>query len=126
MISVLALAGIGISYAGLTDTINIYGNVNTATVQFDILEDSYSGTWVWKIYDQGPNQYGYEITVTDDPDFSVTTEEGMLVSYALSRPPETGETHDVYFEFSNLFPLIPFEASFQFKTGSIPVKEKNW
>ena len=52
MVSVLALAGIGISYAGFTDTITVSGTVNTATVDLDII--AYSCTKVWKIWDWPP------------------------------------------------------------------------
>jgi len=49
MVSVLALAGIGISYAGFTDAIYVYGTVDTATVDIDWI-GWYSGTWVYKIW----------------------------------------------------------------------------
>lgn len=49
MVSILALAGIGVSYAGLTDEIFVYGTVSTATV--DLVVDWFSGTWVWKVWD---------------------------------------------------------------------------
>ena len=48
IISVLALTGIGISYAGFSDTIFVYGTVDTATVELEI--ERYSGTWVFKIW----------------------------------------------------------------------------
>lgn len=44
IVSLLALAGIGISYAGLTDTITIFGTVQTAVVEFQ--DVSYTGTYV--------------------------------------------------------------------------------
>ena len=37
LVSVLALAGIGISYAGFSDSISVYGTVDTATVNLDIV-----------------------------------------------------------------------------------------
>lgn len=43
-VSLLALAGIGISYAGLTDTIDIFGTVQTAAIKFQ--DVSYTGTYV--------------------------------------------------------------------------------
>jgi hypothetical protein len=56
MVSVLALAGLGISYAGFTDAISVYGTVDTATVQIDWI-GWYSGTWVYKVWgDEEPNQ----------------------------------------------------------------------
>jgi len=126
MITVLALAGIGISYAGFTDTLDVYGTVSTARVQFEDFD--YAGTWVYKVFDEEPNEYGSEIVVTDDPTYSVDPEDGFLVAYGKARPGESGESHDVYFEFDNLFPQIPFEASLSFTVESIPVKinELEW
>ena len=48
LVSVLALAGVGVSLAGFYDDIYVYGNVSTATVTFEVL--NYSGTWVYKVY----------------------------------------------------------------------------
>jgi hypothetical protein len=48
LVSILALAGVGRSYAGFTDEIYIYGTVDTATVTLDIV--CYSCTFVWKIW----------------------------------------------------------------------------
>ena len=50
IISILALTGIGISYAGLTDSFYIFGTAKTAVVEF--MDITYSGTNVWKMYDQ--------------------------------------------------------------------------
>jgi len=36
LVSVLALAGLGISYAGWTDAINVTGSVQTGHVGFDV------------------------------------------------------------------------------------------
>ena len=124
MIAVLALAGIGMSYAGFTDTINVYGTVTTGTVDLEI--DSYSGTWVWKVFDAVD-----EIVVTDDPAFSVDPEDGFLVSYAKGREVTASdpEGYDAVLEFDNLFPCIDFTADivFQYK-GTIPAKviTMNW
>ena len=51
LISVLALAGIGMGYAAWTDTITIDGTINTGDVEWHFTADS--GTWVWKIYGTG-------------------------------------------------------------------------
>ena len=53
--SIFALAGLGVSFAGLSDVLYVYGTVNTATVEL-VVED-YSGTIVWKIWNcpQGYN-----------------------------------------------------------------------
>jgi len=118
MISALALAGIGISYAGLSDTIYVFGTVSTGTVDLEI--DSYSGTWAWKVYDE-PN----ELVVTNDPTYSVPVEDGFLVSYAKGRSitNDDPEGYDAVIEFDNIFPCTDFTADtvFHYK-GSIPAK----
>jgi hypothetical protein len=48
LVSVLALAGVGVSIAGFYDEIFVYGYVSTATVEMSIV--AVSGTWVWKIW----------------------------------------------------------------------------
>ena len=48
LISILALAGIGMGYAAWTDTITITGSVNTGSVEWAFT--GYSGTWVWKVW----------------------------------------------------------------------------
>lgn len=118
MISALALAGIGISYAGFTDTIYVFGTVSTGTVDVEI--DSYSGTWAWKVYD-APN----ELVVTHDPTYSIPIEDGFLVSYAKGRPITTDdpEGYDAVVEFDNIFPCVDFTADILFHyKGSIPAK----
>jgi uncharacterized repeat protein (TIGR01451 family) len=126
MVSVLALAGIGAAYAGLTDTIYIFGSVQTANVEFDI---DYSGTWVWKVYP-------HDIHVTDDPNVIYTEDQGELVAWGHGRPPDydgiddddplmpDGTTpYDAVIEFHNLFPCIEFRADILFHyVGSIPCK----
>jgi hypothetical protein len=47
LISILALAGLGVSFGGLTDTIYVNGTFLTGTV--DLVVEDYSGTWVFKI-----------------------------------------------------------------------------
>ena len=55
LVSVLALSGIGIAYAGWTDTIFVSGTVQTGYVGYEVTE--YTGTWVWKHYaDEDGNQ----------------------------------------------------------------------
>ena len=134
LFATLALAGIGVSYAGFTDTLNIYGTVQTATVEFTIIE--YSGTWVWKVWGEGYD--GTEIytcqgevgTEPDEtailamPEFTGAT-HAELISYAYAREPVLGvdpDEYDVIFEFSNLFPCIDFVADLKFTIGTIPVK----
>lgn len=48
IISMLAITGIGVSFAGMNEIIHIYGTASTATVTFDVVW--YSGTWVWKVW----------------------------------------------------------------------------
>ncbi len=124
MITVLALAGVGITYAGFTDTVTIYGTVNTARVQFEELE--YTGTWVYKVWDceDAPDN---EIVVTHDPDYDPETEypgcQYELSSWAETYPADPGdETFDVEVDFHNLMPEIEYVADLHFKVGTIPVK----
>ena len=127
IVTALALAGIGVSYAGLTDVIIVSGTVDTATV--DLIVDWYSGTIVWKIWDC-PENYdpGYtglvvdcshEIAVYtgDDPDdhiliieaiFDVDLVSHELVSWAKGRDPTAsdptkpgGEPYDAVIQFWN-------------------------
>ncbi len=124
MITVLALAGVGITYAGFTDTVTIYGSVNTARVQFEDLE--YTGTWVYKVWDceDAPDN---EIVVTHDPDYDPEIEypgcQYELSSWAETYPADPGdETFDVEVDFHNLMPEIEYVADLHFKVGTIPVK----
>lgn len=124
IVAFLALAGLGISYAGLTDTIHIFGTVKTATVEFEIIE--YSGTWVYKVWGEGaPTD---EVIITYDPDYDPSIDypncQSKLISYAVAREPTAAdpEEYDVIIEFDNLFPCIDFIADIEFKIGTIPVK----
>jgi len=51
LISIMALAGVGIGYAAWTDTITIAGTVNTGSVTWHFMPSGYSGTWVYKDLD---------------------------------------------------------------------------
>jgi hypothetical protein len=48
LVSTLALAGIGVSYAGFTDYIQIYGEIDNATVRLNIVD--YSCTVIYKLW----------------------------------------------------------------------------
>ena len=48
IVLIFALTGIGITYSGFTDNIQIHGIVDTATVELEIVD--YSGTDVWKVW----------------------------------------------------------------------------
>jgi len=121
LISMLALAGVGISYAGLTDKISIYGTVTTGTV--DLTIEEYSGTWVWKVYDD-PD----ETVITHDSTVTYPEEEGMLVAYAKGRDVKDSDPpgYDAVLDFHNLFPCIDFMADIVFHyVGTIPAKITN-
>lgn len=136
LISILALAGIGVSYAGLTDSIYVYGQAETAVVTFTDIE--YSGTQVFKMYGQDVNQYGSEIEVVqgmvDDDFITVDPNDGELVSWAYARNPQAGDPTDIpggdfdgeqfliYVDCHNLIPLIPYVADVHFMIESVPVK----
>lgn len=123
-VSVMALAGIGISYAGFTDTITVHGTVTTATVDHTI-GTSFSGTWVWKVWGQGITTEIY-IDHTGGTDWQLSYPTGthfLLVAWATAAPGATGTDHDVELTWTNIFPCIPFCCDFDFiYTGSIPAK----
>lgn len=131
IISILALTGIGISYAGLTDSIYIFGTAKTAVVEF--MDITYSGTHVWKMFDQDINEYGYEITVTNDLEWAPSPDEGELISWAKACDPTEepaiipggvfdGKEYEIFVDCYNLIPQIPYVADIHFTIGSIPVK----
>jgi len=111
LVSVLALAGLGISYAGWTDAINVTGSVQTGHVGFDVT--GYSGTWVWKVY-----PHDKVTTTTDVPPYQPGG--GELVAHSQCYAVGTDES-EVGFEFVNLFPCVDFNADFEFTIGTIPV-----
>jgi len=97
----------------------VEGSVSTGSVEWEVVD--YSGTYVWKVYDEPDTGYGLETVVTDNPEFSVPPEEGFRVAYAEAMP-GTGE-YDVDVIFDNLFPCIWFKADIVIKyTGSVPGK----
>jgi hypothetical protein len=130
MVSVLALAGLGISYAGFTDAISVYGTVDTATVDIE-LETWFSGTWVWKVY--GGTYQGDEIYVdyawvgeqlTADEILALSEFAGATTAIPISSSfAAAGGDYDVVMTYDNLFPCIDFEADFIVHyVGSIPAK----
>jgi len=122
LISILALAGIGVSYAGLTDEIFVYGSVNTAYVEFENFE--YTGTWVYKVWDcdGAPDN---EMVVTDDPNYDPSIQypdcKSELVSYAYTYPAGDDANYDVGVIYENLMPGVDYVADLHFNIGSIPV-----
>jgi len=136
LISVLALASIGISYAGFTDTIYVYGTVKTATVELDL--EAYSGTDVYKVWgpDIQPDDevrifrgYSFERPNPADP-AEIRTYFGLpettnveLISSAWSHDYTGDGDYDIGMTFDNLFPCIDFTADFILHyEGSIPAK----
>ena len=135
LISILALAGIGISYAGFTDSISIYGTVSTATVELEIEE--YSGTWVWKVWaiEEGAQVPPGEVYIfrgfIDDkptidevramfPDCEVELEAS---AYAQDGSNHGGKEYDIDMVWEDIFPCIDFTADVVLAyTGTIPSK----
>jgi hypothetical protein len=103
-VSVLALAGIGASYAGYFELIEIEGDVYTAYVGFDLVE--YSGTWVWKEKSDRPE---HEMVVfqgtydPDDPPVPLLPDISTLAGHAKGMDSDT--TYDGKLLFDNIFPL---------------------
>jgi len=143
LVSVLALAGIGISYAGFSDSISVSGSVSTATLHVDVMTDWYSGTWVYKIWGfpappesrppGNPTTYSlaneilvYHGFVNKEPTPTAVlawaasyggNAELEAYSYAYDNTPTT----DIGATYYNLFPCIDFNTDFIFHyTGSIP------
>jgi len=129
LVSVLALAGIGISYAGWTDSIAVSGTVQTGKVMFEVTE--YSGTWVWKqISTHGKITHTGSVAATDlnedgklndDPNGFYGNNDYELVAYSYAHNSVQTVNEQVYFEFVNLFPCVDFSADFKFTIGTIPV-----
>jgi len=136
--TILALAGIGVTYAGFTDAISVYGTVDTATVDINVVQ-WYSGTWVWKVW--GPTYQGSEIYIYHGWVGTQPTTPGQV----LALPQHQGATnaelfswsyaavgtshgdpavpYDVDMVYHNLFPCIDFSADFIFHyDGTIPAK----
>lgn len=134
LITLMALTGISISYAGWTDLITITGTVDTGTIDWDII--SYSGTWVWKqlstdleITNSGPvdptNDWNGDTIKNDDPDAGQNgwyiSEDYELISSAWAQAGATDDT--VIMVYENIFPCIDFIADFTIHySGSIPAR----
>ena len=114
LISILALAGIGMGVASWTDTITIDGTVNTGTVQYTIKE--YSATWAYKVILTGEIVY-------EDHELVDPGNIGLYpVANAVAREGAADED-DVVMTFNNVFPKVRLTADFIFHyDGSVPVK----
>ena len=126
LISVLALAGIGISYAGWTDTITVSGNVSTGDVDIDLVK--YSGTWVYKWIPQHAvlrhEGFSAGTAYESDPSPPTPANEYMLVAHAWAAPTTPGADDDgVTVTYQNLFPCQDFKTDFVLHyDGSIPAR----
>lgn len=135
LVSILAIAGVGISFAGFYDEIYVDGYVTTATVTLDLID--YSCTDVWKVWMDNPLEvpdapYDNEVFewhgwCGDNPtEAEVLAETGadnaQLYSWAAAYPSQAADDY-VFVDFINLFPCIDFVADFVFHySGSIPAK----
>jgi len=112
--SIIALAGIGVSFAGFTDTLTAFGTVTTATVSHEII--GYSGTWVYK-------DLTTDALVVSDVLITPPDQNLLLVASATAGPGTPGTDYDVNLVWDNIFPCTDFCCDFSFRyTGSIPAK----
>jgi len=122
LVSVLALAGIGVAYAGWTDTITVTGSVVTGDVDIDVV--AYSGTWIYKIAPHGilPIHEIYET-----PEYEPQTPADVIGGYndhpwvaaAWAEPGTEDDT--VLVTYENIYPSTVFKADILVEyTGSIP------
>lgn len=128
LVSILAIAGLGISYAGLTDTLDIYGTLDAGDVSWHI--DDYSGTEVWKVYgsDKPRNEMYVRYWPGDDPiniAYPDSYAEGKVlkVSMAEARAPTVDDPsgYNAILEWNNVFPSVYFETDFTIHyTGTVP------
>jgi len=122
LITILALAGIGVAYAGWTDTITVTGSANTGTVDWDVVD--YSGTWVYKIKPHGIEILDVENTPADClKEAGYIDATGAQYDWVAASWAEQGSQGDdtVQVNYVNLYPMVPFEADIVIEyTGSIP------
>lgn len=152
LVAMFALAGIGISYAGFTDEIYIYGEAQTATVEICVID--YSSTEVWKVWGEGDGVPDNELHYEHFDDYPTPGEDvwdpdfaGLLdiaadypdlntefVAGAYAHPcyqevadgpaVEEPPCYDtVCMDFVNMFPCQDFKVDFVVEyKGSIPAK----
>ena len=115
LVSVLALAGVGIGYAAWTDTLYIEGTVNTGSVGWEFTD--YSGTWVYKDHDDD-SCYVSSWNISEELMQQWNKE---LIAYAEAY--EGIDDHHAIVVFDNLFPCIDFVADLEITyTGTVPGK----
>lgn len=123
IVSALALAGIGVSYAGFTDILTVHGTVQTATVEFEDL--SYSGTWIYKVF--GGTAPPTDEMYVDYDGLTMTELETMfpgstiqLISSATAQ--DDTSDFDTIFNFQNMIACTQYKIDIKAGIGTIPVK----
>jgi len=107
---IIIAACLGVGYAVWSDSITIYGTINTGNVSWEIID--YSGTWVYK------DMITDECVVSEVP---LSNTDLLLVAYAEAKPGI--EDNDIHIVFDNLFPFILFKTDIVIRyTGTIPGK----
>jgi hypothetical protein len=109
---IIAIAGFGVGISFWSNSINIFGTINTGNVSCEVTDCK--GTWV------------YEDEITEECIVSnkiLENESLKLIAYSKAIK---GNDNDVSIYFNNLFPCIEFKSGITIKyTGSIPVKINN-
>jgi len=96
---VAVVAVMGAAFASWTDSVAISGEVDTGTLDLEIID--YSGTWIWKMPDHGIFAWHGWV---DDLDANTPADAVQLVSWAKMRAAVAGEGCDVVGETYNIFP----------------------
>lgn len=111
---ILALGLTGAGFASWTDELTIGGNVTTGTLGYEI-NDTYSGTWVYK---DVPN---HDVVVKDvklDP-----IPPGYLLVASAEVTAWDPDTNTITMEYDNIFPCINFTTDFTLHyIGSVPAR----
>ena len=143
LVSAIALAGIGVSYAGFFDEIYVTAVVDVANVDLDLY--CYSCTLLWKVWDytilptypglgypaaevavyRGFNcataKAAIEALFDDDAYFDGQWE--FVACATASDPTPNDDDNKVTMSWNNIFPCTDFSADFIFHyDGSIPAK----
>jgi predicted ribosomally synthesized peptide with SipW-like signal peptide len=121
--SVMALAGIGVSFAAFTDTLTAFGTVDVADLSHTV--GGFSGTTVWKVWGTGAPEHEVYIQYWPDmipPENQYPGCQFLSVAQSWAQAGSIGGP-DVVLSWQNIFPCIDFKADFDLTyTGDIPVK----
>jgi len=130
LVSLLALAGVGVGYASWTDTLWIDGFYSTGSVGWKITDNS--ATYVWKVYDcDGCDGPDHEILVdynskswTEAVNYVKTLYYPCCkIQYAAAAETAIVDDHTGKIMIDNLFPDLEFIADFTIEYfGTIPGK----